>query len=532
MYTYVLKNAIVYDGAGNPPKKLDIGIEDDKIVTLSEKIESPGLVVLDLKGKIITPGFIDIQNHSDVYWQLFDNPPLDSLVNQGITSILIGNCGASLAPLISKDSLLTVQKWHSLEGVNLNWQTFEEYANALSNTPLGCNVGSLVGYSTIRRGLIGDVVRKLASAEISLMKDVLQRSISAGAFGLSTGLSYAHELNIPETELTELSQVVAKNRGLLSVHLRSEAEQVVESIEEAINIASRSGVKLKISHFKVRGEKNFHLLEECINDLEVAYHKGVDVHFDLYPYDTIWQPLYSYLPKWSVEAGREVLLKNLANPIQKQKILDYLHNSSVTFSEMIIASTGHKLNVIGKTIGAVAKDFNLSSEETVLKLIENGGSEILVFYKCLDEKQITELLSHPLSVIASDGAGFPLETSHGQLANRDTLNFGLKHPRCFGSTVNFLSQIKDSKNISFEASIQKLTGTPAKIAGFNKRGEIKEGNFADLVVIDKEKLKDRSEYTNPSRSPNGIDYVFVNGNLAARNGDSTGNLAGYFLRKQ
>lgn len=531
MHTYVLKNAIVYDGTGSAPQKCDVAIDKDTIVAIAKNITASAQATADLDGRWLVPGFIDVQNHSDSYWQIFDNPSLDSMLLQGITSVLIGSCGASLAPLLSKDSLLSIQKWHDLKGVNLNWQTFAEYGVELSQKPLGCNIGSLVGYSTLRRGLIGDAIRTLEKNEIAFLKGVIKESMHAGAFGLSTGLSYAHELNISELELFELVQGVAEEQGLFSVHLRNESSEVVEGLAEALEIAENTGARTKISHFKIRGKQNYHLLPDCVALLQNAYHRGVNIHFDLYPYSAVWQPLYSYLPKWVIEGGRAAMLRNFSNPTQRQKILSAFHNLDTNLGEMLVVSSAHKLNVIGKKISEIAKGLSLSHEETALKLIENGGSELLVFDRCVDEKQLEDLLMHPLSIVATDGAGFPLESNHGKLSAIDYLNNRLNHPRCYGTTARFLSHMLQKKLLSPEEAIRKMTGAPARVAGFARRGEIKVGNFADLVILNPEQIKDMSEYVNPAQGPKGIEAVFVNGTLAVENSTTTGNLTGYFLKK-
>ncbi len=520
MYSLLIKNAKVIDGSGKPGEILDVAVQGDEIVNIDKSISTGAETIIDASGKILTPGFIDIQNHSDVYWQLFDNPSLDSLITQGFTTIIVGNCGASLAPLLSKDSLLSIQKWHSLEGINVNWQSFSEYIETLSRTRLACNVASLVGYSTLRRGLIGDQVRRLEKNELEALKNILQESLEAGAFGLSSGLSYAHEVIISELELFELAKIVKKEDALLSIHLRSEGSEVVEAVEEALDIARNTETKLKISHLKVKGLQNWDKAEQVSGLIETAYHRGLPVHFDAYPYDTMWHPLYTYLPKWAVEGGRDLMLKHFADPVQRKKILAYLSNLGVRFAEVIVASTANKLNFTGKTIGQISQNMEVSSEQAVLHLIENGGSEVLVFEKNLDPKQVEQFINHPLSFIATDGGGFGLN-------QRDKL----VHPRAFGSATKFLFQTLKDKKISIEEAVRKLTSAPAEKLSLRKRGQLKIGNFADLVLFNPYKIADRSTYQNPFMFSEGIDYVFVNGKAVISKGIMTGQLPGYTLRK-
>ncbi len=521
MYTLLIKNAKVIDGTGKGGEILDVAVQNDEIVNIDKNIATSAQTVIDGSGKILCPGFIDIQNHSDVYWQLFDNPTLDSLITQGFTTILVGNCGTSLAPLISKQSILSIQKWHSSEGLNINWQSFEEFLQTLSKTKIACNVGSLVGYSTLRRGLVGDQIRPLEKSELSTIKKILEESLQAGAFGLSSGLSYAHEVTITELELFELANIVKKQNALFSIHLRNEGDSVIESLEEALDITRNTEVNTKISHLKVRGKQNWHKAEQLENILDTSYHQGLPIHFDVYPYHTMWQPLYSYLPKWAIEGGRQTMIKHFEDTAQRNKILSFLNNSGVKFSEILVASTTNKLNFTGKSIGQIAKNMEVTSEQAVLHLIQNGGSEVLVFEKNLDEAQVEHFTNHPLSFISTDGGGF-------NLGQKDKL----VHPRAFGSATKFLSQSIKTKKITLEQAIRKLTLGPAEKIGLKKRGSIQVGNFADLLLFNPYTVSDRSTYENPYMFSEGIEYVFVNGRPVVFKNQITNNLPGYILKKK
>ncbi len=521
MYSLLIKNATVIDGSGEPGEVLDVAVEGQEIIAVAREIKTGAQTVVDGSGLVLTPGFIDPQDHSDVYWQLFDNPTLDSLVTQGFTSILVGNCGASLAPLLSPEALLSIQKWHSLEGANLNWQTFSEYLQELSSKKFACNVASLVGYSTLRRGIVGDQIRALEKPELESLKGILEQSLRDGAFGLSSGLSYAHEIIVSELEMFELAKIIKQYNALLSVHLRSEGGEIVEAVEEALDIARNTEVNLKISHLKIRNEHNWEKLPQVLDDIEIAYHKGANVHFDAYPYDTIWQVLYAYLPRWAFEGGRQVMLKHFNDPIQHNKILMHLNNLNVRFSDVIIASTTNHMNVIGKRIGQIAKNLDVSSEQAVLHLLEHGGSEVLVFEKNLDEQQVRKLTHHPLSFIGTDGAGFGTN-------QKDRL----VHPRCFGSATKFLHEVISEKSLPLEKAVAKLTSGPAKKIGLSKRGEIKIGNYADLVLFDKNAISDKATYENPYQFSQGIHSVIVNGRAVVQDGQLTGTLPGVALRRE
>jgi N-acyl-D-amino-acid deacylase len=519
MYSLLIKNATVIDGTGTPGKILDIAIEGDKIVNLDKNIPSKAIRTIDASNLVVSPGFIDLQNHSDTYWQIFENPTLDSLLFQGFTSIIIGNCGASLAPLLSHNSLLSSQKWHNLQGINTDWQTFNEFLTRMEQHKIALNVGSLVGYSTLRRGIVGDQIRSLDKPEFKAITKTLIECLENGAFGLSSGLSYSHEIIVSELELFELAKIIKNYHSLLSIHLRNEGDEILESIEEVIDIAKNAEVNLKISHLKVKGKNNWKKFNDVISDLETAFHRGANIHFDVYPYDTVWQPLYSYLPKWSIEGGRKNLIQNLNDPIQKKKILIYLNGLGIKLPELIVASTGNPLSATGKKVGQIAKNMECSSEQAIIYLIQHGGSEVLVFENNLNMEQVRQLLFHPLSLIGTDGAGFGLN-NHEKLV----------HPRCFGTTIKFLELMKEAK-LPLEVGIKKLTSLPAKKAGIKHRGEIQIDNYADLVIFDPEKLKAKANYVTPFQTNEGIKYVVINGHIAMEDNKISPVLKGKVLRK-
>jgi len=520
MYSLIIKQGRLIDGTGKPERVADIAIEGDKIVAIDGAISTGAQTIIYAQGKIVAPGFVDIQNHSDSYWQLFDNPSLDSLVTQGYTTIVVGNCGASLAPLLSPQSLLALQKWHSLDGSNINWQSFAEFVQTMRARRFGCNIASLVGYSTLRRGLVGDRTDPLTPQETESLQYSLLSAIEQGAFGLSTGLAYAHELGTSQVELYELAKVIKRTNSLLALHLRNEAEEVVESVHEAVSLAQQAEINLKISHLKVRNRANWPKLEAVVDELEAAWHRGTQIHYDVYPYTSIWQVLYSYLPKWAITGGREQLLHKLRNNAERNKILSYHNEAQTSLKDLVIASTTSNLTVNGKSLGRLATDMGVSSEEAILKLIENGGSEVLVFDDCLDPAAVTELTHHALGFVATDSGGFSLNSQSK-----------LVHPRCFGAAPKFLREVLNNRKIALPEAVRKLSSGPAEVIGLTGRGQIKTGNYADMVIFDEKTIKDRATLTNPQQFSLGIEHVLVNGKIAVYNSQYISRGAGKFLTR-
>lgn len=518
MYDILIKNGTVFDGTGAAGRKLDVAIEKGKISAVAENILAKALQTIDAKNRFVTPGFIDIQNHSDSYWTLFEQPDQTSLLSQGITTIIVGNCGASLAPLLSQESIKTIQKWHNLGGININWASVSEFLELLSQTKLGVNVGTLIGHATLRRGLIGDKVRELTGDEIKILKKALVDGLEQGAFGLSLGLIYAHEVNSSFEELLQLAKNLKNSDKYLSVHLRSESSHILESLDEVIDLAREAGVGIKISHLKVRGKKNWHLFDQLNSKLEVAYHQGIKISFDVYPYDTSWSVLYTYLPKWAYEGGRDQILKTISEQISRRKVLDYLRDQNYNFENVIVAEAFGNQNFMGKTIQQIAQNQQVSSEEAVLNLISSTKAQVIVFDHNLSSEHVELLSASPLSLIATDGAGYS-----GKSPN-------LIHPRCFGTMPRFLRLVREKKLLKWEYAIEKLTFEPAKLLKLSNRGTLAVDNAADVVIFDPQTVSDKGDYVNPDILSDGIDMVLVNGKVAF-DSKKTVNLNGQVLKR-
>lgn len=510
MFDLIIKNGKLIDGSGRAPADLDIGIKGSVISAIGNLKTASASKIINAAGKWVTPGFIDIQNHSDSYWSIFDYPRQESMLLQGITTIAMGHCGASLAPLPSLEALKSVQKWHSLAGVNFNWRYFEEFLDELKRQSLGVNILSLVGHSTIRRGLLGDVVRNLTTQDLKVLERIIVSSFKSGAFGLSIGLVYAHEYQTAYSELIACARLVNKFNRLLSVHLRSEGEQILESLDEIIKLAADSGANTKISHLKIRNQKNWHLFESVIEKLERAYQRGIKINFDVYPYTTSWSVLYTYLPKWATDGGREELIKRIRQPYLRNKLVDNLREQLQDLSNITIATASSSPHLVGRTLGHIAADQGTSIEEALINIISATESEVIVFEENIASEQMLQLLQHPLSVIATDGAGFDVDMGKAS-AN-------LVHPRCFGTMPRFLQLNTNKKLLSEEKAIQKITSQPAKLLGLYDRGELKVNNKADVVIIDPERLADLASIQNPFQPPQGINWVIVNGNITTEAG--------------
>lgn len=522
-FDILIKNGTVVDGSGKKPAfKSDVGIIEDKIFSVSNLSSSKGRKEIDAQGLIVCPGFIDVQNHSDSYGSLLRDNHLESLIRQGITTILIGQCGSSLAPLL-KGSLASIQKWSAIEGFNVSWKSVAQFFDTVAKSKASVNVTTLVGHATLRRDFTGDQSRVLNQKENEQLELLLRRSLKEGAQGLSLGLAYAHERLTQEEEIQRLLKIIQKENKVVSFHLRHEGSRIFASLNEVISLLHHFPVKAKISHLKLIGEKSMATAEKVLRILENASQEGLPLYFDIYPYLASAVVLYLLLPEWATATGRAELIKSITTPARRQDIIRYLKEQQYPYGKITIATTSLSQNLIGKSLAQLARDQNLSPEETILNLIVASRDQTVVFWHGLDEGVMETLLRHPLAMIATDGSGYSL---------RERLNNIVPHPRSFGTTAKILGRyVREKRILSLEEAIFKMSGLPAQWLDLDQRGKIVKGNYADLVIFDPHTIQDLSSYDNPFKHPNGIEYVLVNGHLAVERGEYTNSLSGKILKK-
>jgi len=521
----IIKNANIIDGTGKKMFQADLGIEKDKIKSIGNLQNKKASLVIDGSGLYIAPGFIDILNHSDSYLTIFSMPEAQSLVSQGVTTILCGNCGSSLAPLVDEKAIKSIQKWGDISQISVDWKEMGEFLNIVAGLRLGVNFATLTGHSTLRRGLIGDVYRALMPKEIEDMKLLLEQSLKQGAFGLSFGLAYSHEKIAPQQELIEMARVMQKNKGMLAIHLRSEDEEILSSINEALTIANYSQASLEISHFKILGEKFWIKWPKSLQLLEESAKGKMNVNFDLYPYRTAGVVFHLFLPDWVKKGGKNDMLRQLKKPEVKEKVLEELKNSKLSIEEFVPSISRLGKSVIGKTIKEIAESQGVGVEEAALNMFIISEGRLIVFAPAISQGNVKQGIIHPLSFVSSDGAGYDLD--YGKKTGE------LIHPRSFGAFPRFFKKYVVEENLmTWEDAVKKVTSGPAKKIGLKNRGEIKEGNFADIVVFDPKTISDRATFTNPYQTCDGIEYVFVNGEMAIRGKKLTQSRSGMVLKRK
>lgn len=509
----LIKNAQIIDGSGKSSFFGDVLIKDNKITSVGGKINYKRAdKIIEARGLYLTPGFIDINTDSDHYLTLFSNPSQESFLLQGVTTIIGGNCGSSLAPLIT-GSLESIKKWGDVDSVNVGWRSLGEFFNTLKRLKLGVNFGTLAGHSTIRNQFLfkenGSQDRDLTDWELEKLKEILEESFEQGTLGLSFGLGYYSSNCAPYLELKELAKMTALKNKVLSVHLRNYKDGLMSSIAEIIKLASETGVKTEISH--LRPSKKFKEdWQSSLEALEKFSHQA-DINFDFYPYDFNAQPISVLLPDWLIR-NSDFLIRNLT-PVLEEQILEEIKGLKLKGDEIIISQAPGNEYLIGKTLSEISKNQKLSLPKALLKIIKICRLKATIFIKDSDSHFLAQAINHRQSFIASNDASYPVE--------KNSLKKKLLiHPRSLSTFPKYLSLVKKHKLLTLEESIKKITSAPAKKFSLKSRGLIKEGCFADLVLIDLNNLNKESRAA----------YVIVNGILAVEDSKFNGERNGQIIK--
>ncbi len=526
MYDILIKNGIIIDGNNKKGFNADIAIKKDRVKKIGNLNNAKAKIVVNAQGQYVVPGFIDINNHSDTYWNLFTIPSLESLLKQGVTTIIGGNCGSSLAPLVQGRVIVSIQKWANINEINLDWLSMAEFLDVLEKRKIGVNFGTLVGHATLRRGIVGEEFRRLKSEEIKMIERMLEDALNEGAFGLSTGLVYSHAKIASTEEIIGLAKIVEKENGIYTSHIRGEAEELIPAIEETLIIAKKSKVPTEMSHLKAMGKKNWHSFSRAINIIEKARTQGMNINFDIYPYTSTGSVLYILLPDWIAEGGKQMLIKRLKDSTLKEKAVKEMQESkSYEYDKAIIAVSPADRTFIGKKITEIAQAQGVSVEEAIINMLIASEGQVITFFDTLSEDNVKLALQHPSAFIGSDGAGYDIAYYRRK--------GDLVHPRCFGAFPRVLGKyVREEKLMNWEEAIYKMTGGPAQKIGLKNRGVIKKGNFADVVIFNPKTIIDRATFENPFQYPEGIDCVIINGKIVIDKGKYTGEMAGRVLRKK
>lgn len=479
MHDLVIRGALIEDGSGASAFEGDIAVEGAFIATLGTVGRSRAEI--DAQGLVAAPGFIDAHTHDDM--ELHRNPDNGSKLRQGVTTVVVGNCGFSAFPHApgrrSPDFL----------AVDGDWHTYREYRETLTGHGIATNVAAFVGHNTVQRLLFGIDSTEPGTVALAGVCGQIRRAMDDGALGVSTGLIYRPGKHVSTMALTQIVKAVADHNGIHSTHLRDEADGLPDAIAEVTAVSQDTGVGLQISHLKVIGEHNWGRLGAALEQIDEARTQGVDVGFDVYPYSAGSGPLVTYFPPEDIDETR-------AGLVQIIRCHDYPHFE------------GRRLLDIAREQGRTLRGLMRQ-----LVTAPQAGETLCIIFE-IHEDDMLEALSHPLAMIGSDG--IPQQS-------------GVPHPRLQGTFPRVLGHYcRDASVLPRSSAIQKMTSVPAARFGLTGRGLLRPGYAADIVVFDPTTIADRGTYTSRAH-PTGIRHVLVNGRHTISDAAPTGVRAGRVL---
>ncbi len=547
-FDILIRNGFVLDGTGNPAVKADVAVRGDTIVAVGRLSDSPARRVIDATGKFVTPGFIDMHSHADIALVSGSNEAREaaSLVTQGITTAVGG-----------------------ADGFNTRWPLTDEIA-ALENGGIGMNVVLMVGHNTVRGEVMGkDHERAATESEIARLKKLVREGLDAGAWGLSAGLEYRPGRFSTPQEVLELAGVVAEYYGFYTAHQRSEASMPLwqlpsavnswpvdglQALEETIEIARRTGIRVVASHMKSRGRSSFGNSSYALLVVDKARQEGLQVYLDVYPYETFSGSPQSMLPPWALvddkidtgggcdapiyrtagvfDHARDNLRRRWADPAARARItrdIDWIVNHNGGADRVLVVDYPDR-SLIGRNLEQVAKERGTTFEELVVDLALQGypqvpGGARYRGYGILD-LDVENYIRKDYTATSSDARVSGVSGVKG-------LEAGIgSHPRNFGAFVRKISRyVKDRRIISLPFAIRSATGLPAQIIGLRDRGYLRTGYKADLTILDYERLRDQATVLEPDKYSEGVDYVITNGVIVVEQGRRNKALPGVVIRR-
>ncbi len=527
----LIRGGSVIDGTGAPPSAMDVAVDGARIAGLYPPGSVRGTVTIDATGKVVCPGFVDIHTHSDL--SLLCGPFAESKIRQGVTTEVVGNCGASAAPVIG-DAREAVNELAEVYGVDVDWSSTDEYLLRLSQLGVSVNVATLVGADTIRRCVLGPNDGEPTAQEMAGMEELVRDAMDQGAFGMSTGLIYAPGCYASTAEIVRLASVAAGYDAVYASHIRGEASTLLEAVREALQVGKEAGIRVQISHHKAVGVENWGRVSESIQLIEDAREDGIDAAFDVYPYIASCTSLSAILPPWAQAGGKKAVLERLRDEEVRAKIKAQFDDRGTSWENTVAEDKWENIEVLGfkkeankrfehKRMTAIADALGRSAPDVAFDLLSEEDLGLVAIFHEMSEEDVIRVIRHPLSSIASDG-----ETC----ADYGPCSESPVHPRSFGTFPRALRQyVFEKRVVPLEEMIRKMTSAPAGRVGLVGRGSLAQGMMADVVVFDPETVRDKATYQEPYQYPEGITHVLVNGTVTVRDGEHLMEKSGMVLRK-
>lgn len=492
----LIKGARVVDGSGAPARSEEIAISDGKIVWMGRVNPPNAKRVIEAKGLVAAPGFIDVHTHAD---ELPEQPKAENFLRMGVTTVVVGNCGRSELDLD---------------------RFFEQCAKA----KISVNVASLIGHNSVRqRAMGGSFDREPTPEELAKMKELVGKAMDDGAVGISTGLIYLPGTFAKTEEIIELARVVSAKGGIYVSHMRDEAREIVQALEELFRIGREAKLPVHISHLKLSGRSAWGQAEQILELIEKQRSEGLDVTQDQYGYTASSTGIAQLVPEWAREGGK--FSERIGNPDTKAKIIGEMKErlqvrGEKDYAYAVIASFEDKslngLNIPQAALKLHGKEDLETQIETILEIVGKGGASGV--FHGMSEDDLRTFLGHPNTMVACD-------------SGLRVFGEGVPHPRGYGNNARILGRyVREEKILRLEEAVRKMSSLPARTFGLKNRGQIAEGFAADLVLFDAKKILDKATFSQPHQYPEGIAYVLVNGTVAVENGEFRGG-TGEVLRR-
>jgi len=517
-FDVIIKNGLIYDGSGGAPFKADLGVKGDRIAAVGGLSGASAGTVIEAKDLAVAPGFINMLSWSSV--SLIVDGRSQSELRQGVTTEIFGE-GESMGPLTEEMKRRTISMQGELK-FDIAWTTLCEYLRYLEKRGISPNVASFVGAGTLRENVVGLENKRATPAQLNKMCELVRLEMEAGALGVGSSLGYAPDMFATTGELIAMCRTAAKYGGMYISHVRNEGDALIEAVEELLRISREAGIAAEIYHLKAGGEKNWPKIDRVISMIESARREGLRITADVYLYTAGSNRLSSRLPAWAHEGGDEALLDRLRDPVLRKKIGAEMRLRGRMPKTILVGFNAQSLRPLtGKTLEEAARIRGKDQVETMLELVEEDSAATRVATFVMSEENIIKEIRRPWVSLGSDAVSISAE---GVFLNQST------HPRAYGNFARLLGKyVREEKVISLQEAIRRLTGLPAANLGLDRRGLIKQGYFADLVVFDPDTIADRSTYDNPHQYATGVKHALVNGVRVIENGEHTGAKPGRAL---
>ena len=517
MYDLIIKNGAVIDGTGSPSYFADIAVKDGKIALIGKGLEGAARII-DATGLTVTPGFIDSHSHNDQ--TILSFPAQREKIEQGITTAIGGTCASSHFPLPLDFNYKNDIDYGELGCFSEICRTSASYFEATAKVPQGSNVATYVGHNAIRRAVIGSEGRAPTEAELAQMCELVRDAMRAGAIGISFGLAYAPSCYAETEELIALAKAVAEFHGVVSAHIRSEGDRLVQATEEFLRVIRESGARGVFSHHKSAGSKeNWGKVNHTLRMIDEANEKGVDVYLDVYPYDASHTSLSATIvPKKYHDGGVPALMEALQSEGKRREIRAFCESKWSDFDWIQITICKGYPEYEGLRIPEIAKRYGKDEVDTMLDIIlaSNGRCSACYFTMC--EEDIETVIAHPRAMICTDS----------QVAG----NNKVYHPRLRGSFPRALAKyVRERAAVTLPDMIRKMTAMPAAVYSLTGKGLLREGMDADICIFDAARIKDNATFADCSKRADGLSYVILSGEVVVTNAVHDGRRRGRVLRR-